>query len=79
MPMAEVVNVSVSQTLKRCIITTVCVLSSLIILFVFAAANGLESVVEFAFPLIIGNVCGFYSAAFIAPTLWAKIKEMKRK
>lgn len=75
----EVVNLSISQTLKRCVITTVCVLSSLVVLFIFTAANGLDSVVEFAFPLIIGNICGFYSSAFIAPTLWAKLQGKKRK
>ncbi len=79
MSVGEVVNLSVSQTMKRCIITTLCVLSSLVILFIFATVNGLESVVEFAFPLIIGNICGFYSSAFIAPTLWAKMKEAKKK
>lgn len=79
MPVSEVVNLSVSQSMKRCIITTACVLSSLVILFIFAAANGLESVVEFAFPLIIGNICGFFSSAFIAPPLWAKLKESKKK
>lgn len=79
MSIEEVVDTSVSQTLKRCVITSSCVLSSLVILFVFAVMNGLDSVAEFAFPIMIGNVCGFYSSVFIAPTLWAKIKTKKAK
>lgn len=73
----DTVNLSIRQTFKRCIITTLCVLSSLIILYIFASANALSTIVEFAFPLIIGNICGFYSSVFIAPNLWALYKEKK--
>jgi len=77
MNVRDVVNMSIHQTLARCIITTACVMSSMIILFIFVFANSLSSVVEFVFPLIIGNLGGFFSSAFIAPNLWAWFKEDK--
>jgi len=74
MPLEEVVNTSINQTLKRCIITSACVMSSLIIVLGFSYMNGLTTVVEFIFPLLIGSLAGFYSAAFVAPNIWVWYK-----
>ena len=75
----NIVNTSLNQTLKRCLITSSCVFVSLVILFGFSAFNNLSSVVEFAFPLMIGTVSGFFSSTFIAPNLWVMYKEKKEK
>ena len=76
---AEVVNKSVRQSLTRSIITSFCVLISLITLFVFAKIYNLSSIEEFSFPLIIGMISGCYSSIFIAPPIWVMWQNHKIK
>ena len=64
--LAEVVNNSISQTFSRSINTSITTL----IMVVMLAVLGVESVREFAIPLIAGIVAGGYSSVFIAGTLW---------
>lgn len=62
----EIVNESISQTLSRSINTTITTL----IMVVMLAILGVDSVREFAIPLIAGVVAGAYSSIFISGTLW---------
>ena len=64
--MADVVNLSISQTFSRSINTSLTTL----IMVVMLAILGVESVREFAIPLIAGIVAGGYSSICIAGTLW---------
>ncbi|MFW5651434.1 MAG: protein translocase subunit SecD [Acetivibrio ethanolgignens] len=64
--MADVVNLSISQTFSRSINTSITTL----IMVVMLAILGVESVREFAIPLIAGIVAGGYSSICIAGTLW---------
>lgn len=70
---ANIANVSLRQTLTRSIntsLTTLLVIGSLYVL-------GVESIREFAFPLMAGVVVGTYSSIFIASPLWAYFKDRK--
>ena len=80
--LAEIENVSVTQTLSRSIFT------SLTTFFMVAAlfALGVTSIREFALPLMVGILCGTYSSICLAGSLWylfrTKIKgnsEKKKK
>jgi SecD/SecF fusion protein len=80
--LAEIANVSVTQTLSRSIFT------SLTTFFMVAAlfALGVTSIREFALPLMVGILCGTYSSICLASSLWylfrTKIKgnsEKKKK
>ena len=80
--LAEIANVSVTQTLSRSIFT------SLTTFFMVAAlfALGVTSIREFALPLMVGILCGTYSSICLAGSLWylfrTKIKgnsEKKKK
>lgn len=62
----DVVNSSISQTLSRSINTS---LTTFIMVAVLAVL-GVESVKEFAIPLIAGIVCGAYSSVCITGSLW---------
>ncbi len=64
--LAKVVNESITQTFSRSINTSLTTL----IMVVMLAALGVESVREFAIPLIAGIVAGGYSSVCIAGTLW---------
>lgn len=72
-----IANLSVTQSLSRAINTTVCVLISLVVLYVIAKINQLSSMELFAFPLIIGMISGFYSSVFISCPLWASWQHKK--
>jgi len=69
-PIGELVNESIIQTLSRSINTGICVLISLITVYAFAAYNNIDSITEFAFPLIIGIASGCYSSLCITSPLF---------
>jgi len=78
-PLPELVNTSILQTLNRSINTTVTVLMAVVTIYVFASVNGIGSIKEFTFPLIIGLTSGCYSTIFISSPLWVMFKESQRK
>lgn len=70
----EIANTSLQQTITRSIntsLTTLLVIGSLYVL-------GVESIKEFAFPLMAGVIVGTYSSIFIASPIWALYKTNKR-
>ena len=79
-PLAEVINVSVNQTLSRTILTSFTVFVVLVALFFF----GGPVIHDFAFALIVGVLVGTYSSIFIASPIvlaWENWKpsKMRRK
>ncbi len=68
---AELGNTSISQTLKRSIITSVTTLLTIVALYIL----GVEQIKTFALPLIAGILSGTYSSIFIATPVWVMIKE----
>ncbi len=64
------VNTSIVQSLPRTINTLVTTLLTVTTLYVFASIYNVESIRQFAFPLIIGLTSGSYSSIFIAAPLW---------
>ncbi|WP_184090987.1 protein translocase subunit SecD [Anaerocolumna cellulosilytica] len=71
----EVVNNSITQTLTRCINTSLTTFIMVFVLFLF----GVESIKEFAIPLMAGIVCGAYSSICITGILWATTKNRLSK
>lgn len=70
----EVVNISVAQTLKRTVNTTITTLLTIGMVYIF----GVISVKEFALPLIVGIVSGLYSSIFLTGPVWALISKKKK-
>jgi len=66
----EIVNTSIMQSLTRSINTTATTLLTVATLYIFAAANHITSLMEFALPLMVGFIAGVYSTIFIASPLW---------
>ncbi len=79
MPIVDNVNLSIHQSLSRSIHTSLCAFVAVAIAFVFAAAYGIESVREFALPMMIGIAAGSYSTIFMASPFWAQWKKRDRK
>ncbi|MGI6018805.1 MAG: protein translocase subunit SecD [Marvinbryantia sp.] len=72
----NVVNVSITQTLARSVYTSVTTFIMVAVLYIM----GVSAIREFAFPLMVGIVCGGYSSVCITGPLWFVMKEkMKRK
>lgn len=71
-----IANKAVKQTMIRSILTTV---TTFIMIF-FITIIGVSDVREFAFPIMIGIIAGFYSSVFLTPGLWAiAYKPSKRR
>lgn len=66
----EVANRSLTQTLSRSINTSITTIIMVLMLMIL----GVSAIKEFAFPLMIGLVCGSYSSIFIATELWYEMK-----
>ena len=76
-PLDQLVNVSINQTLKRNTMTTIATMIALITLCVVAVVYQLDSILSFAFPMIVGVAAGFFSSVCLAPELWVSWKERK--
>ena len=68
--LAEVVNLSITQTLTRSIYTS---LTTFIMVFVLWIM-GVSSIREFALPIMVGIICGAYSSVCVTGPLWYTIK-----
>ena len=73
--LTQIVNESVTQTLTRSINTSL----TTFIMVLMIAILGVESIRDFAIPLMAGIICGAYSSVCITGTLWFTIKRMQGK
>lgn len=76
---SDLVNKSILQSLTRSINTSIATFLSIATVYVFAAVNNIQSIRDFALPLMIGVVSGCYSTIFIAGPLWVMWKEYQAK
>lgn len=72
---SEIANLSINQTLKRSINTTITTLLTIGMVYIL----GVESIKVFALPIIIGIFVGTYSSIFVAGSIWATWKDMAVK
>lgn len=79
MPISELVNKSVLQTISRSINTSITTLISILTLYVFSVVYNIQSIREFTLPLVIGIVSGAYSTIFIASPLYMMWQERNVK
>lgn len=75
MPLDELVDKSIQQSLARTINTSVSTFLAVTVVFIFASIYGLSSIVEFALPMMFGIVIGTYPSLFMASPLWVKWKK----
>ncbi len=70
MPIRELVNKSVIQTVSRSINTSITTLIAILTLYIFSVIYNIESIREFTLPLVVGIISGVYSTIFIASPLY---------
>lgn len=75
MELPEIVNLSIRETFKRSVNTTVTTLIALVVLYII----GVESIKTFTLPIIIGIVAGFFSSVFISGPMWTLFTKNKKE
>ncbi len=73
----EIVNLSINQSLARSINTTVSTAIAMATVCVVAKIYGVDSIVVFALPMLIGMLAGAYSSVCLAGPLWAFYQNKK--
>lgn len=73
MAKVEIVNTSVKDCLGRTLTTTATTLVTIVALYVL----GVDSIKEFALPIIVGILSGVYSANMITGYIWAFLEDKK--
>lgn len=77
--LVELMNTSVTQTMTRSINTTITTAFAALAICGVAWVCGVESIISFAFPLLIGLVAGFYSSVFMSGSMWVSWQLHKEK
>ncbi len=78
MNLAQIMNLSINETLSRTIITSLTVFFTVLVLFIF----GGPVLRGFAFAMLVGVIAGSYSTIFIAAPVvleWAQREALKGK
>lgn len=75
----ELVNISLSQTMKRTIRTSITTIIAMLIITILAAVNNVDSILRFSIPMTVGMVSGCYSSLALAPMLWTAWKTREKK
>lgn len=78
-PLDKLVNTSVSQSFARSINTSLTTIASMAVISVVAYIYGVNSILSFSVPLLIGMTVGTYSSLFFAPVLWVSWQTRKGK
>ena len=73
LPREQIVNISVTECLPRTLNTTITTLLTIVTLYIL----GVDSIKQFALPLIIGIVAGIYSANMINGYVWAMLMDLR--
>lgn len=76
---AELVNVSTSQSLRRSIRTSVTTVSTMVIVSIVASIYHVSSILSFSIPMIVGMIAGTYASLCIASPLWVWWNEKRAK
>lgn len=74
MTLPDLVDLSISQSLSRSINTTLCTFGAIAVVYIFATAYNIQSIQQFALPMMIGLVSGAYSTICLAGPLWTMWK-----
>ena len=70
---AQVVDLSVKESLGRTLVTTLTTLATIVCLYVL----GVSAIREFSLPIIVGILAGVYSANLINGYVWAAIEDLR--
>ncbi|MCQ2417079.1 MAG: protein translocase subunit SecF [Oscillospiraceae bacterium] len=75
----ELVNISLSQTIRRTVRTSITTITAMLIITILAAVNHVDSILRFSIPMTVGMISGCYSSLGLAPMLWTAWKTREKK
>lgn len=73
--LTALVNTSIKQTFRRSCFTTLTTIIPVILLYIL----GVDSIREFALPLMVGLIAGTFSSVLLAGPIWGGMKNVSRK
>lgn len=76
-PVDELMDLSITQSMSRSIGTAFSSIAAIVIIYIFAMLNSIQSIENFALPMAVGMISGFYSSNFIACPLWVMWQKKK--
>lgn len=77
MPLPDLVNLSINQSLTRSINTSLCTFGAVTVAYIFAVIYDIESIKQFCLPMMVGLISGSYSTICLAGPLWVMWKTRK--
>lgn len=77
-PIAEVVNTSLNQSFARVFNTSLATVIAIGTVAVISLILGLDAIISFAVPMLVGLIAGFYSSTFLCVPLWALWTEKRQ-
>ena len=75
----DVVNESLHHVLRRTIITTVTTCLAILAVLVVALVMGVDSIISFALPMLLGAISGSYSSLFLSGPIWVRWMNAREK
>lgn len=75
--LAELTNRSINQSLRRSIYTSLTTIMAMLSVTIVAMVFGVDSIISFSFPVMIGMLSGTYSSICIAGPLWVSLENKK--
>lgn len=75
LPLAQLMDKSINQSLRRSVNTSISTVACMAVVAVVALVFGVDTIVTFALPMIVGLIAGSYSSIFIAGPLWVRWQE----
>ncbi len=75
----DVVNDSLHHVLRRTIVTTATTCLAILAVLVVALIMGVDSIVSFALPMLLGSISGSYSSLFLSGPIWVRWMNAREK
>ncbi len=66
----DLVNISNSQSIRRTLQTSITTFFSMLVVTIVSLASGLDSIMSFSVPMMVGIVMGTYNSLCFVPALW---------
>jgi preprotein translocase subunit SecF len=79
MPLVDLVDLSINQSLTRSINTSMCTFGAVAVAYIFATFYNIDSIKNFALPMMFGLISGSYSTVCLAGPLWVMWKTRRNR
>lgn len=75
--LAEITNRSINQSFTRSMITSLTTILAMLSVTVVALIYGVESIIPFSFPVMVGMISGTYSSLCVSGPLWVFLENKR--